>query len=156
MTAAERAVRRIVAGQVRAWNRGDAAGYGAACLPEVGFTNIAGMRWGTRAGHVARHAAMFRGPFAGSRLAIEVDRLVPLGRDAMLAELLTTLTGFRALPAGIRASGDGRLRTRMLEVFVHRGRRWWIAACHNTAVTPSVTPRGAGTKKRPRVARGRS
>ena len=45
-----------------------AAGYGAACLPGVAFTNILGMRWDTRAAHVARHAEMFRGAFAGSRL----------------------------------------------------------------------------------------
>jgi uncharacterized protein (TIGR02246 family) len=136
VTAAERAVRRIVTSQVEAWNRGDAAAYGAACLPRVEFTNIVGMRWGTRAGHVARHAEMFRGPFAGSRLAIEVERFLSVSGDVAVAELLTTLTGFPALPPGIRASRGGRLRTRMLEVFVRRGRRWWIAACHNTAVQP--------------------
>lgn len=150
MTAAERAVRRLVAEQVEAWNRGDAAAYGAACLAEVGFTNIVGMRWDTRVGHVARHAEMFRGAFAGSRLTIEVERVLLVGRDTVLAELLTTLTGFRGLPPGIRASRDGRLRTRMLEVFVRRGRRWWIAACHNTAVRQDG-PARAAENQRPRL-----
>lgn len=150
MTAAERAVRRLVAAQAAAWNRGDAAAYAAACLPEVAFTNILGMRWDTRGGHVARHAEMFRGGFAGSRLTIEVERYLPVGRDAAVAELLTTLSGFRSLPTPIRASRDGRLRTRMLEVFVRRAGRWWIAACHNTAVQAEERParRGAGVSRR--------
>lgn len=143
MTAAERAVRRLLAEQVGAWNRGDAAAYGAACLPKVAFTNIVGMRWPGRSGHVSRHSQLFGGAFAGSRLRIEVERVVLVGRDTALAELLTTLTGFRTLPPGIRPSREGCLRTRMLEVFVRRGRRWWIAACHNTAVGQAWPTRAA-------------
>ena len=134
MTSDEREIRDIISAQVAAWNRGDAAGYADACLPEVGFTNILGMRWESRDGHVARHAEMFRGPFAGSRVAMEIERLLPIGPDAALVDLLTTLTGFRSLPPGISAARDGTLRTRMLQVFVRRGDRWWIATCHNTAV----------------------
>ena len=140
----EAEIRQLIDAQVAAWNRGDAAGYAEACLPEVGFTNILGMRWDTRDGHVGRHAEMFRGAFAGSRLAMEIERLLPIGPDVVLAELLTTLTGFRALPPGISAARGGALRTRMLEVFVRRGGRWWIASCHNTAVGSEAQQSGGG------------
>jgi len=134
----EQRIRDIIVAQVAAWNRGDAEGYAEACLPEVGFTNILGMRWDTRDGNVARHAAMFRTAFAGSQLTIAIERVLLLGDGAAVAELLTTLTGFRGLPPGVRAAGDGTLRTRMLEVFVKRDRQWWMAACHNTAVAPDA------------------
>ena len=136
MTDDEREVRRIVAAQVDGWNRGDAVAWGADCDPGVGFTNILGMRWDTQDGNVARHAEMFRGPFAGSTLTVEVERLRFAGPDVAIVELLTTLCGFRGLPPGIRATLDGRLLTRMLEVLARRDGRWRIVASHNTAVAP--------------------
>ena len=134
MTDDEREIRRIIAAQVDGWNRGDAEAWGADCDSAVGFTNILGMRWDTRDGIVARHAEMFHGPFAGSVLAVEIERLQFPEPRVAIVELLTTLTGFRALPPGIRATADGRLLTRMLEVLVERDSRWRINACHNTAV----------------------
>jgi uncharacterized protein (TIGR02246 family) len=138
MTDDEREVRRIVAAQVDGWNRGDAAAWGADCDPGVGFTNILGMRWDTQDGNVTRHAEMFRGPFAGSTLSVEIERLHFPAPQVAIAELLTTLTGYRALPPGIRATADGRLLTRMLEVLARRDGRWRIVACHNTAVAPGA------------------
>ncbi|MGH7594305.1 MAG: SgcJ/EcaC family oxidoreductase [Gemmatimonadales bacterium] len=134
MNADEMEIRRIIARQAAAWTRGDANGYGAACADDVGFTNILGMRWETRAGFNGRHAEMFRSVFAGSRLAIIVERLRFRGTAVAVAELLTELSGFRGLPPGIPADADGRLRTRMLEVFVKSQGAWAIVACHNTAV----------------------
>lgn len=137
MTEDEREIHRIVAAQVDGWNRGDAAAWGADCDAAVGFTNIVGMRWDTQRGNVERHAEMFRGPFAGSTLAVEIERLAFPEPNVALVELLTTLTGHRGLPPGIRAAADGRLLTRMLEVLAKRDGRWRIVACHNTAVAPA-------------------
>ena len=96
------------------------------------------MRWDTQDGNVTRHAEMFRGPFAGSALC-RGDRAAAIPEaHVAIVELLTTLTGYRALPPGIRATADGRLLTRMLEVLVKRDGRWRIAACHNTAVAPTM------------------
>jgi uncharacterized protein (TIGR02246 family) len=141
MSADEQEIRRIIVRQAAAWNQGDADGYGNPCREDVGFTNILGMRWDTRAGFNARHAEMFRTVFAGSRLSIEIERLQFYGVEMAVAELLTELTGFRGLPPGIRADVDGRLRTRMLEVFVTHERRWQVVACHNTAVQEQVAKR---------------
>jgi uncharacterized protein (TIGR02246 family) len=134
----ERKIRRIIAAQASGWNAADARAFGAACQETVAFTNILGMRWNTRDAFVTRHDAMFHGPFAGSRLTIEVERLSFPAPETAVAELLTVLTGFLALPPGIQASRDGALRTRMLEVFVRADGRWEIAACHNTAVAPDA------------------
>lgn len=136
MNTNEAEVRRIIAAQVEGWNRSDARAWGADCEPDVGFTNILGMRWDTQAGFEARHAEMFRGAFADSRLNMEIERLQFPGPNLAVVELLTTLTGFRALPSGILATSDGRLVTRMLEVLTKRDGRWRIMMCHNTAVMP--------------------
>jgi uncharacterized protein (TIGR02246 family) len=135
----EQEIRGIIARQAEAWNRGDADGYGEACREDVGFTNILGMRWDTRAGFTARHAEMFASAFAGSHLVIDVERLLWLGPDLAVAELMTTLTGFRAVPPGIPVAADGSLRTRLLEVFVKHEAGWQIAVCHNTAVQEQRT-----------------
>ncbi|MGH7523864.1 MAG: SgcJ/EcaC family oxidoreductase [Gemmatimonadales bacterium] len=138
----EAEIRRIIAQQAAAWTRGDAEGYGAACDDDVGFTNIVGMRWETRAGFNQRHAEMFRSVFAGSRLSIVVERLRFHGSTVAVAELLTELSDFRGLPPGIPADADGRLRTRMLEVFAKSDGSWKIVACHNTAVRERSAERG--------------
>jgi uncharacterized protein (TIGR02246 family) len=130
----EEEIRSIIARQADAWNRGDAQGYGEACREDVGFTNILGTRWDTRAGFTTRHAEMFATAFAGSHLVIEVERLLWLGPDLAVAELMTTLTGVHAAPPGIPITAGGSLRTRLLEVFVKRESQWQIAVCHNTAV----------------------
>jgi len=52
------------------------------------------------------------------------------------------LEGFRAVPPGIAVAADGKLYTRLLEVFVKREGRWRIVACHNTAVQPGAAPSG--------------
>lgn len=140
MIADEQAIRRIIVAQVDGWNRGDAGSWARAADGDVGFTNILGMRWDTRAGFETRHAEMFRGMFAGSHLTVEIERLLSPGPDVAVAELLTTLTGFRAVPPGIVAAADGKLYTRMLEVFVRREGGWQIVACHNTAVQPAAAP----------------
>jgi len=142
VSADELEIRRIVAAQVDGWNRGDARAWAQAADGDVGFTNILGMRWDTRAGFETRHAEMFRGAFAGSRLTIEIERLRSPGPDVAVAELLTTLDGFRAVPPGIAVGADGKLYTRMLEVFVKIEGRWRIVACHNTAVQPAAAPVG--------------
>ena len=145
MIADEQEIGRIVAAQADGWNRGDARAWAQAADGDVGFTNILGMRWDTRAGFETRHAEMFRGVFAGSHLTIEIERLWSPLPDIAVAELLTALTGFRAVPPGIAVAADGKLYTRMLEVFVRREGGWQIVACHNTAVQPVAAPAGKET-----------
>ncbi len=144
MIADEQEIRRTIAAQVDGWNRGDARAWATAADGDVGFTNILGMRWDTRTGFETRHAEMFRGVFAGSHLTIEIERLRSPHPEVAVAELLTTLTGFRAVPPGIAVAADGKLYTRMLEVFVKHADGWRIVACHNTAVQPAAAPDGHG------------
>ena len=144
MIADEQEIGRLIAAQVDGWNRGDARAWAQAADGEVGFTNILGMRWETRPGFESRHAEMFRGIFAGSHLTVEIERLRSPRPDVAVAELLTVLAGFRAVPPGIAVASDGKLYTRMLEVFVKCEGRWQIVACHNTAVQPTAAPARTG------------
>ncbi|MFI5230809.1 MAG: SgcJ/EcaC family oxidoreductase, partial [Gemmatimonadales bacterium] len=107
----EREIRQIVAAQVDGWNRGDATGFAEGCRDDVDFTNILGMRWNTRDAFVRRHAEMFRGVFAGSRLVVAIERLSFPAPDVALAALATTLSGAHRTLPGMQPSADGLLRT---------------------------------------------
>lgn len=127
-------IRRLIDAQSAAWARGDADGYASTADEDLGFTNIRGQRLVGRAAFVERHAKIFSGMYAGSRLDVEVERVFFPGMGVAVAELLLRLTGARGMPPGIVADADGTLRTRLLEVFERRGDRWTLVACHNTPV----------------------
>ena len=63
------AIEAINAGQVAAWNRGDAEGYAERALPEIVFTNLLGARY------VGREAAigLWRSIFAGLYNGVPID-----------------------------------------------------------------------------------
>lgn len=128
------AIRRLVREQAEAWCRGDAEGYASTAGDDLGFTNIRGQRWVGRQTFVDVHRKIFEGIFAGSRLAVDVERLSFPGTGTAVAELALVLTGAKAMPPGIAAGPDGALRTRLLEVFELRHGTWTLVACHNTAV----------------------
>lgn len=130
----EEAIQRLVREQAEAWCRGDAEGYASTAGDDLGFTNIRGQRWVGRKTFVDVHRKIFEGIFAGSQLAIEVERVMFPGTGTAVAELALLLTGARSMPPGIAASPDGALRTRLLEVFELRKGTWTLVACHNTAV----------------------
>ncbi len=140
MTADEQAIRALVARQVEAWNRGDAAAYGADCAEDVVLVNIVGMRLEGRAGFDASHARIFSTIFAGSTLGMEVEAIRPLGSGAAVVETLASVRGFRALPPGIEPPPDGVLRTRLLQVLERQEGAWRVRCYHNVAVSPQLPP----------------
>jgi hypothetical protein len=44
------------------------------------------------------------------------------------------MTGYNALPPGVRAAADGTVQTRLQQVMVKEHGDWWIAAYHNVDV----------------------
>lgn len=133
-------IEALVASQAAAWNRGDAAGYAANAAEDLGFTNILGMRFVGRETFVKVHERIFHGIYAGSTLVLEVERLSFPGRDVAVVELAVRLEGAKATPPGIQVDADGILRTRLLEVFEKRERRWCLVANHNTPVLAGRPP----------------
>jgi hypothetical protein len=51
-----------------------------------------------------------------------------------LVDVDTELTAIKNLPPGIRASADGKLRTRLLEVLVFEKENWSVIAMFNVDV----------------------
>lgn len=126
----------IVADLDSAWAHGDADRWAAHYVPDAAFTNIVGMVMPNAEAMRARHDAIFRGVFAGSRHHGTLARLRFLGADVAVADEDVEVTGFAALPRGARATEPGVLRTRMRHVLQRIDGRWWIVATQNTAVAP--------------------
>jgi hypothetical protein len=88
----------------------------------------------------ARLDQIFRGVFRGSRHEGTLRHLRFLGPDAAAVDEDIEITRFASLPAGIRPTAPGVLRTRMRHVFQRTGGRWVIVSSQNTAVAPAQPP----------------
>ena len=131
---AERAIRTIVAGQVSAWNAGDAKGYSSDVAPDVSFTNLFGM---VMYGHDAferRHAEILATFYKGTVKSHVVRRIRFVTVDAAIVDIDNEVRGVRSLPSGLAVPTDGVVRTQLMQVFVRRHGRWLVEAYHNVDV----------------------
>lgn len=137
---AEAAIRGIIAEQVMAWNCGDAHAWAKDFSDTAAFVNILGMPLNGRAEIDAVHAQIFRTLFRGSRTVVTVNRVSLLGTEVAVVGTEHNVTGYNALPPGIRATTDvGSLTTRMLYVLHRSGmREWKIVHGQNTAMSPET------------------
>lgn len=132
--AAERAIRTIVAGQVSAWNAGDAESYSSDVAPDVSFTNLFGM---VMYGHDAferRHAEILSTFYKGTVKSHVVRRIRFVTVDVAIVDIDNEVRGVRSLPSGLAVPSDGVVRTQLMQVFVRRDGRWWVEAYHNVDV----------------------
>lgn len=98
----EGAIRAIVAHLEDSWNRGDARAWIRDFAPDCLLINMLGTPLVGIEENERRHAAVFGGIFAGSRIAMTVDRSGRVARgEAAVVDTTLTLTGYRALPPGI-------------------------------------------------------
>ncbi|HJR13471.1 MAG TPA: SgcJ/EcaC family oxidoreductase [Rhodanobacteraceae bacterium] len=133
----EESIRRLLEGQVAAWNAGDAAAWCKDFTSDSVFVNILGMRFDGRENNARRHGELFAGVFKGSRLELHALEIRLLGDCAAIAGAVLDLKHFRGLPPGIRPTiGNEVLRTRMHYALIREGARWWIVFSQNTAVMP--------------------
>jgi uncharacterized protein (TIGR02246 family) len=136
------AIRALLAAQVEAWNRGDAAAWSKPFAPDADFVNIFGMVFTTRKEIEERHAAIFATFFQGTRTEVTVRRLVFLTPRLAIVDTDHAVTGHGALPATLHPV-DGALRTRMKYV-MQKGRAGWsIVAAQNTELKPRPAPQPA-------------
>jgi len=134
---AEPAIREALARQAEAWNKHDAHAWVAPFSGDAEFVNILGMSLQGRAEIEKRHAEIFNGIFAHSRVAVKTRTIRQLGPGAALAETDYELRDYDRLPPGIRASdADGTLRTRLKYVWERRADGWRIVSAQNTAILP--------------------
>lgn len=135
LAADEAPIRAIIAEQVRAWNAGDARAFSASFAEDGSFTNIRGTVFYGHRAFEDRHAEIFRGFFKGSKLAMSASRIRFIRPDVAIVDVATELSGLQGrTPPGVKARADGRIRTRLQEVFVKDQGRWQIASYHNVDV----------------------
>lgn len=134
---AEPAIAAALARQTEAWNRHDAKAWVAAFSDDAEFVNILGMSLVGRPEIEKRHAEIFGGIFAHSRVVVTTRKVRQLGPSGALAETDYELRDYDRLPPGIRATdADGTLRTRLKYVWAFEHGEWRIVAAQNTAILP--------------------
>jgi uncharacterized protein (TIGR02246 family) len=114
-----------------AWNRGDAAAFGARYRDDGTFTNVNGAFYVGRDEFDLRHDEVFRGVFRGTTLSMTIRKLRFLRPDVGAVDIDVGVFGCSAQPPGVQVGADGSLRTRLLMVLTKEHGKWWIAAYHN-------------------------
>lgn len=124
--------------QDAAWCAGDAAAFARRVTDDAVFTNIFGQQFTGREAFEAQHAFIFGSIYAGSKLSQRIAHLRFIAEDIALVDTDAEVREAKATPPWL-ASGDGVLRTRLLQVMVKARGEWRVSAFHNVAVSP---PRG--------------
>jgi uncharacterized protein (TIGR02246 family) len=135
----ENAIRRILDDEIITWNQGDTDGYSKHFAADGTFTNVMGMFFTGRQAFRDRHEIIFKGPFGGTTLQLQIVSLRFVTSDVAVCETLTWVSGFKGgAPPGLRLDTKGRLRTRLLQVMAKRGGEWQIVVYHNVDIKPDV------------------
>jgi uncharacterized protein (TIGR02246 family) len=135
----ENAIHRILDDEITTWNHGDTDGYSQHFAADGTFTNVMGMFFTGRPAFRDRHEIIFKGPFRGTMLQLQVVSLRFLAGDVAVCETLTWVSGFKnGAPPGLQLDTKGRLRTRLLQVMAKRNGEWQIVVYHNVDIKPNV------------------
>ncbi|HLY41967.1 MAG TPA: SgcJ/EcaC family oxidoreductase [Terracidiphilus sp.] len=135
----ENAIRKILDEEIATWNQGDANAYSRHFAADGTFTNVRGMFFTGRQAFRDRHEVIFKGPFLGTKLQLQVVSLRFLTPDVAICETLSWVSEFKnSPPMGLRLDAKGRLRTRLLQVLAKRDGEWQIVVYHNVDIKPDV------------------
>jgi uncharacterized protein (TIGR02246 family) len=138
----EAGIRKVLDDEITTWNHGDTDGYSRHFAPDGTFTNVMGMFFTGQQAFRDRHEIIFKGPFRGTTLQLQVVSLRFLTADVAICETLTWVSGFKSgAPPGLQLDSKGRLRTRLLQVMAKRNGEWEIVVYHNVDIKPSVEVR---------------
>src|SRR3954447_8635235 len=126
--AGENAIRKILNEEVVTWNRGDADGYSRHFAENGTFTNVQGMFFRGHKAFRDRHDEIFRGQFRGTKLQLEVVSLRFVSPAVAAVDTLTWVSNFppSGTPPALRLDEKGRLRTRLFQLMIKRGREWQV------------------------------
>jgi len=126
-------IRKIIQEQESAWNAGSARRYCARIRLDASLTSIQGGVYDGREAIEGRMSEVFATVFKGTRISMKIRNIRFEGAVAMV-EIDTEVNALKTLPPGIRASADGKLRTRLLEVMVNDNNTWSVLALHDVDV----------------------
>jgi uncharacterized protein (TIGR02246 family) len=130
----EARIREIIADQVSAWNVGDEKAFSRSFATDGSFTNIRGTVFYGYQAFLDRHREIFQGFFKGSKLSMEATKIRFVRADVAIVDITTDISELHGLPPGIKAAADGRIHTRLQEVFVRDAGKWLITSYHNVDV----------------------
>ncbi|MCA1588927.1 MAG: SgcJ/EcaC family oxidoreductase [Acidobacteria bacterium] len=133
-SADEANIRQIILEQESAWNAGNAKEYSSSFQEDGVFTIITGSVFYSRRALEERVAQIFATVFKNSKLSQKIKNIRFVRKDIAIVNIETEMTGYQALPPGVKASADGRLRTSMLQLMAKERGKWRIAAFHNVDV----------------------
>ena len=136
--ASEDEIRKIVAGQVLAWNAGDGNAYAEHLAADASFTNIFGMVMYGRQTFAKRHTEILATFYKGTTKHHSVRRIRFVTSDVAIVDIDNEVHGVKAMPAGAIVPAGGVLKTQLMEVFVRRNGQWWVEAYHNVDVKPTL------------------
>jgi uncharacterized protein (TIGR02246 family) len=135
----ENAIRAILNDEITTWNQGDSDGYAKHFAADGTFTNVIGMFFTGQQAYRDRHEIIFKGPFRGKTLQLQVVSLRFLTPDVAVCETLTWVSSFKSgAPPGLHLDTKGRLRTRLLQVMAKHNGEWQIVVYHNVDIKPDV------------------
>jgi uncharacterized protein (TIGR02246 family) len=136
---AENAIRGILDQEITTWAHGDADGYSKHLAADGTFTNVMGMFYTGQKAFRDRHEVIFKGPFLGTTLQLQVVSLRFLAPDIAICETLSWVSGFKSgAPPGLHLDPKGRLRTRLLQVMAKRNGEWQTVVYHNVDIKPDA------------------
>src|SRR3954453_14466218 len=114
--------------------------------PEVSFTNLFGMVMYGAPAFAKRHCEILSTFYRGTTKSHVIRRLRFVTSEVAIVDIDNEVRGVKSMPSGIVVPPDGVVKTQLMEVFVRREGRWWIAAYHNVDVK-SAKVRGCGSSR---------
>lgn len=130
----ESRIRAIIAEQVAAWNAGDGKAFSASFAQEGSFTNIRGTVFYGHRAFEDRHVEIFRTFFKGSKLTMSATKIRFVRPDVAIVDIATEVSALKSAPPGVTRGADGRIHTRLQEVFAKNRGEWRIESYHNVDV----------------------
>ncbi len=133
-------IKNILDEQARGWNEGNAKLYAQAFAEDGCFTNIFGMFHIGYAEFMAKHERILAGVFKGSCFDYRLVHLQFINDDTAVAETLIVVSDFTKSGAfnTIHTDEQGRMFTRLLQVFSRHNGVWKIASYHNVDVKAGI------------------
>ncbi|HEY0795457.1 MAG TPA: SgcJ/EcaC family oxidoreductase [Acidisarcina sp.] len=137
----EASIKKMLADQAAAWDRGDGPGFAAPFSEDADFVNIFGSVFEGKPAIAKQHSMIFAGPYKGTHLTVTLRKITFPSADVALVEADPVVSGVHAMPPGMTPPADGVLKTRMKFVAHKTDGTWQFIAAQNTVLLPMPPPR---------------
>lgn len=129
-------IEALVSAGEAAWASKDPAAYAALFANDAEFISPLGTYLHGREAIRAQHVLLFGGPFFGSTLDIDIERIAFLTGTIAVVDLRYSLTGYRFLVPGLVETEPGVFRVLVRWVVVKSDDGWRVLAHQMTQVQP--------------------